>query len=668
MAWACLMVDREGPDAELVIIQVVAPEAPDDPEASSTDGTRVRFAASALAALAERHAGPRGRARVVLSADPAAAVLEVLAELTPDLLVVDGRGMGNRMRLGGNVANRLSHNATCNVVIVRDDSAEPPVPEHRTRAGALTPLPRVPPRYVSRSAQIAAVAARFGLHELSDRGRTADHRDRARRLCAALEELGPTFSKLGQILSTRPDLLPPVYIEQLATLQSDVPPLPEEEALAVVAQELGVPWQDVFDSLDPKPLAAGTIGQVHRAVLSTGERVVVKVQRPTARDDIMQDLALLQLFAEKTRERAALRRVIDVPAVFEALSGSLQRELDFRQEASNLQRMAAVLEPYFRLAVPRLHPQFTSARLLVMEEVHGVPLHEAPPGPERAECAKQLLSSYYRQILRDGFFHADPHPGNMMWAEGRIYLLDLGMVGEVDPDLRERLLLLLMAFANEDVSFLADIITMLPGGPPPQHLDVDAFERELGELLARFRHASLREMQLGPILQGMTEISLRYSVPLPASLAMTGKALAQVQLATAALDDSLDPFQEAGAFVSGLLRDRARSLAAPARLLYEAEKFRIRAGRVAVAIERLTGARAGGSMRIEFSDPRLETTLRRVGRGLALSIATGAALLGGALMSTSPHLPVWPGAACLAAGALLGAGLVVDLLRGGRRG
>jgi ubiquinone biosynthesis protein len=168
---------------------------------------------------------------------------------------------------------------------------------------------------MARGAQIAAVMCKHGLKELfgrSDELGAAGRRGQAKRLRAALEELGPTYSKLGQVLSTRPDLLPAEYIEELATLQDHVAPMAEEQVVQVAEQELGVPWEDVFDSIDPKPLAAGTTAQVHRATLASGERVVVKVQRPTARKTIEQDLALLEVFAEKLGERPALNQVIDM--------------------------------------------------------------------------------------------------------------------------------------------------------------------------------------------------------------------------------------------------------------------------------------------------------------------------------------------------------------------
>ena len=337
------------------------------------------------------------------------------------------------------------------------------------------------------------------------------------------------------MLSTRPDLLPPEFIEELAQLQDNVPPLTEEQVVAVMEQDLGVPWEDVFESIEPQPLAAGTIAEVHRATLANGDRVVVKVQRPNAREEIEQDLALLEVFAEKVGERPGLKQVIDMEAVFEHLSSSLHRELDFRQEAANIERMRGMLDGYARLDVPRVYGDLSTSRLLVMEEIQGVSISRAPEGPAREEAARQLLESYYKQILSDGFFHADPHPGNLMWWKDSIYFLDFGMVGEVGAEIREHLMLLLMAFWQEDVGFLTDVTLMLTGAIDRSDLELDAFQEEIGALMAKYRTSSLQDMQLGPILQEMSEIALRHQVPLPASLTLTGKALAQVQLATADL-------------------------------------------------------------------------------------------------------------------------------------
>src|SRR4029077_554855 len=280
----------------------------------------------------------------------------------------------------------------------------------------------------------------------------------------------------------------------------------------------------------------GTIAQVHRATLENGDRVVIKVQRPTARGEIEQGLALLEVFAEKVGKRPALNQVIDMEAVFKHLSTSLQRELDFRQEADNIGRMQAVLADYHRLAVPAVHRNLSTSRLLVMEEIQGIPIKQAPAGSERVEAARQLLESYYKQIIVDGFFHADPHPGNLMWWKDRVYFLDFGMVGVVGDNFREHLLLLLMALGQEDAAFVTDVTLMMTGAIERGDLDVPQFQSEIGGVMAKYRTAALAEMQIGPILQEMSAVSLRHGVPLPASLTLAVKALAQVQLATAELD------------------------------------------------------------------------------------------------------------------------------------
>src|SRR2546423_60878 len=223
---------------------------------------------------------------------------------------------------------------------------------------------------LGRATRIARVLAKHGLE---DRRSEATTRERAQRLRAALEELGPTFAKLGQVLSTRPDLLPPQVVEELASPQDPVHPLPEAEVRAVMEEELRVPWEDVFAEIDPAPLAAGTIAQVHAARLETGERGVVKAQRPTAADEIMPDLGLLRLFAEKAGNRPAYRDLLDLPLVVEHLSASLERELDFRQEPANIEKVARILAPYRQLGVPRVHARLSTSRLLLLHEIGSLP-------------------------------------------------------------------------------------------------------------------------------------------------------------------------------------------------------------------------------------------------------------------------------------------------------
>jgi len=668
--WAAAMAERYG--AELVLLQVLVPETVAGTEAGAAEATRAGFAAEELARLAQEIAGPRGKARVVVDADPARGIVRAAEDDGVDVLVVGNLGMAGRKEfLLGNVPNRVSHNARCTVIIVNTAGGDGPLPPASIlRDQEAEGVQRVEGQLLGRATTIARIMARHGLKELFSRSKPDDDastRTRARRFRTALEELGPTFAKLGQILSTRPDLLPPAFVEELATLQDQVPPLTQAEVVGVMEEELGVPWEDVFESIVPEPMAAGTIAEVHRATLTGGERVVVKVQRPTAQRDITQDLGLLRLFAEKTADRPAFRQVVDMGAIFEHLSASLHRELDFRQEAGNIHRMEEVLAPYPRLAVPRVYDEFSSARLLVMEEIQGVPIRQAPHGVARTEAARQLLESYYRQILTDGFFHADPHPGNLLWWQDRIYFLDFGMVGELGPEIRELLMLMLMAFWQEDVSFLSDVVLMIAGEDQRADIDVGAFQAELGALLARYRHQSLKEIQLGPILQEITEISIRHDVRLPASLALTGKALAQMQLATAELDPTLDPFSVAGSFLVKNLSGRVRDRLDPKKLFYEGQKLRVRAVRLIEAVERLAGARPGPKLQVMFRgiEP-LEVAVRRASRRLSLALTAGGALVGTAITASSSNVDGWVPLTLGVLGGALTGGLVVDLVRRGR--
>jgi predicted unusual protein kinase regulating ubiquinone biosynthesis (AarF/ABC1/UbiB family) len=325
--------------------------------------------------------------------------------------------------------------------------------------------------------------------------------------------------------------------------------------------------------------------------------------------------------------------------------------------------MEEILEPYPRLDVPQVYDQLTTTRLLVMQEVQGTSVQQAPEGAARQEAARQLLESYYQQILTEGFFHADPHPGNLMWWNDRIYFLDFGMVGEIGPDLRENLMLLLMAFWQEDVGFLMDVTLMLSGDTDRSDLDVDRFREELGDLMAKNRNVSLREIQLGPILQEMTEIAIRHEVPLPASLTLTAKVMAQMQQTAAELDPELDPFEVAGSFLMRSMIARIGEKIDPKWIFYESQKLRVRITRLVESFERLTGARPGPKLQINFRAERLKDIVRHAGCRLSLGATASAALLGAARMAGTGRVAGPVPLALGTLGSALALRLLIDLLR-----
>ena len=604
---ACLAVEwgaafARSSGAELVAIQVVAPADPDSaaPAESSHDLAREELERSLPAD------GLSPRAVVVAAGDDVAAQIVAEAERHgADLVVIGSSGMrGRKQFLLGNVANRVTHLASCTVVVVNTHDGK--VAERESDSDSLS----------ERAAEIARVLGPLGLRRLSGRVlASSGDPEGPRELREALERLGPTFGKLGQILSTRPDLLPPEYLEELASLQSDVPRLTEAEVVAAMERELGVPWEDVFSTIEPEPLAAGTIGQVHRARLADGTRVVVKVRRPGAAEVVERDLELLARAVKPVSRIRRVRRVIDLPSLVEQVSGALREELDFTVEARNLDRMGEILASNRRVAVPGCHRDLSSGGLLVIDEiVDGVPLAEAPAGEPRTAAARELLHAYYKQVLDAGFFHADPHPGNLMWADETIWLLDLGMVGRLGEATRRQLMLVLLAFAQGDAEMLADLALDLGGMTEELDVDMTAYQADLGRLMDGVRGRSLQEIQLIELLNELTAISVRHGVPLPSSIAMVGKALAQVELTVSELAPELDPIEEAGRYFVRSVAGRFAGRLDPQRIVYEVERLRYRLGQVGEGLATAAGNRPGRQLEVRFTSHRLEQRVARAGR------------------------------------------------------
>ncbi len=635
-------------DADLLAIQVIAPnpepaevDASDDdggaPDVSQapgaaaperTDRERARLAAALESSLPAE--GIRARAVVEPGDDIAAVILEAAARADADVVVVGSSGMRGRKRfLLGNVANRVTHLADCTVVVVNTATGEP-----------VSEAPGDTRARRQRAREIGRILGPVGVRQLSGRLLRLDgDPEGPRRLREAFERLGPTFGKLGQILSTRPDLISQEYVSELATLQSDVPQMSEAEVVAMMERELAVPWEDVFSDIDPEPLAAGTIAQVHRARMADGHPVVVKVQRPDAEQVVETDLALLETIVGPAGRSRRLNRIIDLPSLADQMSRALRDELDFGEEARNIVRMDEIVEGYSRVAVPRCHREISTRRLLVMDEVvGGVPLLEAPEGPERIEAARQLMQAYYKQVLEEGFFHADPHPGNMLWADGRIWLLDLGMVGRLDAETRRQLFLVMLAFAQGDVDLLADVSLDLGEVTDATGVDVGGYREDVAAVLLDLRGRSLQEINLVELLNQLTAISVRHGVPLPPAFVMVGKALAQVDGAVSELAPELDPIEEARRFFLRSITRRLANRLDPQQIIYEAERLRYRANQISEGLATIVGSRPGRQLEVKFTSARLEQKVVRAGRAVALGLGAGLTWVAATQASTSDRI------------------------------
>ena len=630
LRWAAQLAVRH--DADLTVVTVAGADT--DAREAAALAERVQADIDLITTAptsAPNLRGVRARVKIAIGADIADAIVRAAEDERADVLVVGNAGMRGRTEfLLGNVANRVTHRSRCTTIVVQSNDDGRGGNDDDSQTGSS--------RRSARAVEIARVLLRARVDLiLREPGTGEVARANAVRLRTALEQLGPTFCKLGQVLSTRPDLVPAEFIEELSALRSSVPPMPEAEVVAAMERELGVPWDDVFASIDVAPLAAGTIGQVHRARLVDGSRVVVKVQRPTAADLIERDLAVLAVLSRAAGRSRRVRDLIDIVGVVDQLSASLRKELDFTSEADHLERMTQVVSRYRLVGVPRCHRTMSSTRLLVMDEVIGTPVEDAAASNELTAAARELLASFFHQVLGAGFFHADPHPGNLMWADGRLWMIDLGMVGELDAATRQQLMLLLLAFWQGDGGFLADLLLNLGGGArnATATVDITGLGIALSGLASSVRATALADLEVGPLLEQMTQIALRFRVELPAGLAMVAKAMSQVQLTVTQLVPDQDLFAEARRLY---LRDtvaRVTERADPTKWIYEIEKLRrgldtiIEAGAMAV------GARPGKRLQIGFSSEQIEQSIRRAGRMVAAGFAGGMAMLGAAIVVSS---------------------------------
>jgi predicted unusual protein kinase regulating ubiquinone biosynthesis (AarF/ABC1/UbiB family) len=394
-----------------------------------------------------------------------------------------------------------------------------------------------------RALTVSRVARRTGIRrvlaEIGVRGNREATRESARNFRAGLEELGTTYIKLGQLLSSRPDLLPDVYIDELSHLVDEVESVPFVDIDATIRADLG---DDVFASIDPEPLAAASIAQTHRALLKSGREVVVKVRRPGIVEQVELDLAVLRSTAHFLAGHSETAQLLQIEALADELEVHLRAELNFVEEAHNTELIAGLVADYDRIVVPDVIHPYVTERVLVLEWMDGekvaLPHGLAPQVAE--ELARQFFSAYVRQIVVEGVFHADPHAGNiLLLADGRLALLDFGLLGRLDDDTRRGLSLLLLALAQNRADDVSDLILSL--SLTSQKSDQPGFVHDVRRKLPRFHFRPLSGIKAGESLADLQRIALEHNIALPTSFALVGKTLAQADSIARVLDPTLDP-------------------------------------------------------------------------------------------------------------------------------
>ena len=428
------------------------------------------------------------------------------------------------------------------------------------------------PGHLKRYKDIAVLLMKYGRGDLA-KGLDVDaevapvapgEKPKAEELARDLEKLGPTFVKVGQLLSTRADLLPVAYLEALARLQDDVEPFSFAEVERIVTEELGVRISKAFADFEATPLAAASLGQVHRATLRDGRTVAVKVQRPGIREQIAEDLDAFTEIAQLLDRHAEAGRLYQFEKMVDEFRKTLLRELDYRQEAQNLLTLRENLREFHRIVVPAPIEDFTTSRVLTMEYVFGQKITSLSPLTrmeiDGAVLAEELHKAYLKQILIDGFFHADPHPGNVFLNDdGKLALLDLGMIGRISPVMQENLLKLLLAISEGHGEEAADRAAEI--GEKLDTYDEVEFRRHVSELVGVYQNAKIEELQIGRVVMEVSHAAGEAGVRLPPELTMLGKTLLHLDEIARVLDPAFDPNASVRRNAAELLQRRMRKSA-----------------------------------------------------------------------------------------------------------
>jgi predicted unusual protein kinase regulating ubiquinone biosynthesis (AarF/ABC1/UbiB family) len=503
------------------------------------------------------------------------------------------------------------------------------------------------------------------------------------QLARELEELGPTFVKLGQLLSTRGDLLPAPYLKALSRLQDDVEPFGFEDVERIVSEDIGARMSKAFQSFESAPIAAASLGQVHRAVLHSGKPVAVKVQRPGIRERVTDDMDAIQRVAEFADEHTEAGRLYGFADMVAEFRKSIMIELDYTIEANNLVTLAKNLADRDPIVVPQPVADYTTVRVLTMEYIGGRSIGSLSGAAmldiDGPGLARALFSAYLQQILIDGFFHADPHPGNVFVTDdGRIALLDLGMVARIDPSMQDTLTKLLLSVSEGRGRDAADIAVDL--GTRLDDFDADSFRRDATELIARNQMVTMGDIQAGVLIGELTRISGANGLRLPAELTMLGKALLNLDEVARVLDPTFNPNVTIREEAAELMQRRLANSVSPGNIVSAAMDAKEFAERLPGRINKVMDALAEGQLTLNVQGIDEENIMRgvqKLANRLAAALVVAALVIGAALIMRIPtqtKLLGYPALAivmfllaAIAAAFLLGSILLSDLPQKRRR-
>ena len=475
---------------------------------------------------------------------------------------------------------------------------------------------------------------------------------KADELADDLEKLGPTFIKLGQLLSTRGDLLPQSYLDALARLQDRIEPFPYEDVERIVSSELGGRLSKLFLDFETEPAAAASLAQVHRAMMRDGRAVVVKVQRPGVREIIVEDLEALEQIAEFIDSHTEVGRRYEFTNMLADLRRSLLQELDFKREAGNLQRLRRALVEFEHIVVPEPIDDYTTSRVLTMDYIEGKKITDVSPlrlmDFDTQELAEEIFRAYLKQILVDGFFHADPHPGNVFLTENnKAALIDLGMVAHIGSNFRDHLLRLLLAISEGRGDDAVEVAIRM--GEPKPNFDRTGYQRRVAKLVAQNADAHLEHMNAGRIVLEIQRIAADCWFRLPTEFTMIAKAMMNLDRVVYVLDPMFDP--------NAIIRDEATNILSrqmmqsvePGSILARVVEVKEFVERLPNRVNRILDAIGNNELKIAvdaIDEKVVLDGLQKVANRITLGLVLASLIIGAALMmrvETSFKILGYPG-------------------------
>ena len=543
------------------------------------------------------------------------------------------------------------------------------------------------PAHLRRYAEVARLFVKFARGPLaselrSDLARDAGDGDvglgKPEELARDLEAMGPTFIKLGQLLSSRADLLPGPYLEALSRLQDDVEPFSFGQVEEIVEAELGARLSSAFSEFESVPLAAASLGQVHRARLRDGRPVAVKVQRPGIREQIVEDLATLRELAAFLDKHSAIGAQYGLEGLVDSFGRALIGELDYRREAQNLIRLHRNLEPFDNLEVPLPIEDYTTERVLTMDYFEGRKVTQLDPltrmDVDGGALADELFRAYLHQIVVDGFFHADPHGGNVILTkDGRLGLIDLGMVGRVAPRMRDALFRLIVAIGEGRGDDAAE--RALAIGERQEGFSEEDFRRRIAEVVGEFDSARLGDIQIGRAVIAVSRAAAETGIRVPAELTMLGKTLWNLDEIGRALDPEFDPGATIRREAPILLRHRMAQRFTPGHVASALMDVKELAQELPRRVNAVLDVLAKNALRLKvdaFDEVALIEGLQKIANRIAMGVVLAALIVGAAIVMQIPTrwtLLGYPALAMIlfAAAALGGIALITSIVTTDRR-